>query len=170
MQQPELPSEKLARERPSNKQKANAESAPQARREGRENREEREPEAPPLQPVKVYAYGVARNRLVQSARRLRVPMQIEDEPGQAQVIVTLKNYYRRRPKLIIDAERRGVQIFVLRANTATQMEDFLANLFHLEVADERNQEGEDQPYLTEEDDRLRRRSDFKPTSAMPYRR
>jgi stage III sporulation protein SpoIIIAA len=170
MQQPELPSEKLARERPNGKQKINAESAPQARREGRENREEREPEAPPLQPVKVYAYGVARNRLVQSARRLRVPMQIEDEPGQAQVIVTLKNYYRRRPKLIIDAERRGVQIFVLRANTATQMEDFLANLFHLEVADERNQEGEDQPYLTEEDDRLRRRSDFKPTSAMPYRR
>lgn len=83
-------------------------------------------------PLLAYAYGVARNRLTMAARRLRVPLVVEDDLGRAQAIVTLKNYYRRRPKLIVDAERRGTPIYVLRANTVTQMEDFLKNVFGLE--------------------------------------
>jgi len=91
------------------------------------------PPAGSLQGLTVYAYGVARNRLQQSGRRLRVPLQITDDFSQANAIVTLKNYYRRRPKLIVDAERRGMPIYVLRANTATQMENFLIDIFELEV-------------------------------------
>jgi stage III sporulation protein SpoIIIAA len=83
-------------------------------------------------PLLAYAYGVARNRLTMAARRLRVPLIVEDDLGRAQAIVTLKNYYRRRPKLIVDAERRGTPIYVLRANTVTQMEDFLKSVFSLE--------------------------------------
>jgi stage III sporulation protein SpoIIIAA len=82
-----------------------------------------------FKPVRVYAYGVARNRLQQAAKRLHVPLILEDDFGQADAIVTLKNYYRRRPKLIVDAERRGTPIYVLRANTVTQMEDFLVDMF-----------------------------------------
>jgi stage III sporulation protein SpoIIIAA len=81
-------------------------------------------------PSKVYVYGVARNRLVQAARRLHVPLSIVDDPGQAELILTLKNYYRRRPKLIVDAERAGRAIYVLRANTVSQMENFLMDVFH----------------------------------------
>jgi stage III sporulation protein SpoIIIAA len=82
--------------------------------------------------MRAYAYGVARNRLQQAARRLRVPLQIVDDFGDADAIVTLKNYYRRRPKLIVDAERRGTPIYVLRANTVSQMENFLMDAFHTE--------------------------------------
>jgi len=89
--------------------------------------------APALQGIRLYAYGVARNRLQQSARRLHVAANIVDDFGQADAIVTLKNYYRRRPKLIIDAERRGTPIYVLRANTVSQMEAFLIDLFELEA-------------------------------------
>ncbi len=85
-----------------------------------------------LQAMRVYAYGVARNRLVQAARRLNVPMDVVDEFGQADAVVTLKNYYRRRPKVIIDAERRGMPIYVLRANTVSQMENFLVDVYRLE--------------------------------------
>jgi stage III sporulation protein SpoIIIAA len=84
-----------------------------------------------LQPLHVYAYGVARNRMISSARRMRLPLIVEEDLGNAQAIVTLKNYYRRRPKLIVDAERRGTPIYVLRANTNSQMEDLLATLFHV---------------------------------------
>src|SRR5262249_52443284 len=63
-----------------------------------------------MKPVSVYAYGVARNRLYQASRRLRVPLVLTDDAGQSDMIVTLKNYYRRRPKLIVDAERRGTPI------------------------------------------------------------
>jgi hypothetical protein len=90
--------------------------------------------------LKLYAYGVARNRLQQSAKRLRVPAVIVDDFGQADAIVTLKNYYRRRPKLIVDAERHGTPIYVLRANTASQMDSFLIDLYNLE--DERDPFGQ----------------------------
>ena len=103
-------------------------------RNGRRPRPERPARTPRAEgddysPVKVYAYGVARNRLQQAARRLRLPALLTDNVGQATAIVTLKNYYRRRPRLIVDAERRGTPIYVLRANTVTQMENFLQDLF-----------------------------------------
>ena len=84
-----------------------------------------------LRPINVYAYGVARNRLEQAARRLAVPLILTDDFGEAEAIVTLKTHYRRRPRLITDGEKRGLSIYVLRANTVTQMENFLVDLFRL---------------------------------------
>ena len=84
-----------------------------------------------LNPIQVYAYGVARNRLEHAARRLNVPLLLTDDIGEAQALVTLKTHYRRRPRLITDAEKRGASIYVLRANTVTQMENFLVDLFRL---------------------------------------
>ncbi|MBO9309467.1 MAG: AAA family ATPase [Chloroflexi bacterium] len=108
---------------------SNASSAPPARAE----RANLSPST--LQPLHIYAYGVARNRMISSARRMRLPLVVEEDLGNAQAIVTLKNYYRRRPKLIVDAERRGTPIYVLRANTNSQMEDLLATLFHVTEGD-----------------------------------
>ncbi|MFN8529520.1 MAG: AAA family ATPase [Anaerolineae bacterium] len=88
--------------------------------------------------VRMYAFGVARNRLQQAAKRLHVPVVMVDDPGQVDMIVTLKNYYRRRPKLIVDAERRGTPIYVLRANTVTQMENFLIDVFQKGESDDPN--------------------------------
>ena len=84
-----------------------------------------------LRPISVFAYGVARNRLEQAARRLSVPLLLTDDFGEAEAIVTLKTHYRRRPRLISDGEKRGLSIYVLRANTVTQMENFLVDLFRL---------------------------------------
>ena len=88
-----------------------------------------------LPTLHVFIYGVARNRLTHAAKRLNLPLEIVDEVDQAQALVTLKNYYRRRPKLIVDSERRGLPIYVLRANTVTQMENFLIDVFQLERHD-----------------------------------
>jgi len=84
-----------------------------------------------LKPVHVFAYGVARNRLDHAARRLAVPLLLSDDFQIAEAIVTLKTHYRRRPRVITDGERRGLPIYVLRANTVTQMENFLQDLFRL---------------------------------------
>ncbi len=91
-----------------------------------------------LQTLHVFPYGVARNRLAQVAKQLRVPIEIVDDLETAQALVTLKNYYRRRPRLIVDAERMGISIYVLRANTVTQMEDFLVDVFQLYGDDQRD--------------------------------
>ena len=95
-----------------------------------------------LRTISVYAYGVARNRLEQAARRLAVPLMLTDDFGDAEAIVTLKTHYRRRPRLITDGEKRGLSIYVLRANTVTQMENFLVDLFRLNGRDDPDRFGD----------------------------
>jgi len=84
-----------------------------------------------LRPVRVYPFGVARNRLQQASRRMGVPAQIVDTAGEADVLVTLRTYYRKRQRPIVDAEQRGMPVYVLKANTAGQMQQFLSDLFNL---------------------------------------
>jgi hypothetical protein len=81
--------------------------------------------------VRVYAYGVARNRLMQAAKRLGVPAVVVTDVEEANVLVTLRTYYRNREKTVIDAESRGMPIYVLRANTVAQVEQFLGDLYNL---------------------------------------
>ncbi|MEW5868069.1 MAG: R3H domain-containing nucleic acid-binding protein [Chloroflexota bacterium] len=88
-------------------------------------------ERPNLQTVRIYPYGVARNRLLQAAKRLGVPALIVNEAGDADVLVTLRAYYRKRQRTIVEAEHRNVPIYVLRANTVNQMQQFLSDLFNL---------------------------------------
>lgn len=89
-----------------------------------------------LQPkqLKIFAYGVARNRLKDAAKRLGVRVTLVDSLAEADVLVTLKSYYRRRRRLINDAEQMRRPIYVLRANTINQMERFLVEVMDLEVA------------------------------------
>jgi nucleoside-triphosphatase THEP1 len=86
---------------------------------------------PGMQTVRIYAYGVARNRLQQAAKRLGVPVLVVNEPDEADVLVTLRSYYRKRQRTVVDAEHRGMPIYVLRANTVNQMQQFLSDLFNL---------------------------------------
>lgn len=85
----------------------------------------------PLQTVRVFAYGVARNRLSQAAKRLGVPAVIVTDVGEADALVTLRTYYRNREQTVMDAEHRGLPIYVLRANTVAQVEQFLGDLYNI---------------------------------------
>ena len=82
-------------------------------------------------PVSLYAYGVARNRLEQAAKRLSVPVRVVDDLHAAAALVTLKAYYRKHQRIVMDAEERGLPVYVLRANTVSQMESLLSDLFDL---------------------------------------
>ena len=84
-----------------------------------------------LKPVKVYSYGIARNRLEEGAGRLRVPLTVVSDLDEADLVVTVKNYYRKRPKMIGDAEKHGTPIYVLRASTDMQIDSFLTDVFGL---------------------------------------
>ncbi len=84
-----------------------------------------------MQTVRIYPYGVARNRLMQAAKRLGVPAVVVRDITEADALITLRAYYRNRQQTIMDAEARGMPIYVLRANTVSQMEQFLADLFNL---------------------------------------
>jgi hypothetical protein len=61
-----------------------------------------------------------------------VPIYLAKDLGQAEVLITTKGFYRKRPRLVVDAERRGLPIYVLRANTVSQMEACLNDIFDTE--------------------------------------
>src|SRR5512143_816598 len=90
-----------------------------------------EPVRGAAQAVKIYPYGVARNRLMQAAKRLGVPAVVVKDPGEANALVTLRTYYRDRQQTIVDAEHRGLPLYVLRSSTVGQMEQFLIDLFNV---------------------------------------
>ncbi len=85
----------------------------------------------PLPTLRVYPYGIARNRLLQAVKRLRLPVIVVEDLDEADVLITSKNYYRRRPKVIVQADERKIPIYVLRSNTVSQMEMVLASIFDL---------------------------------------
>lgn len=88
-------------------------------------------ERKPVRKVRIYPYGVARNRLQQAAHRLGVPAFVARDISEADLVMTLRTYYRSRQQPITEAESRGVPIYVLRANTVNQMEQSLAEIFNL---------------------------------------
>jgi stage III sporulation protein SpoIIIAA len=112
-----------------------AAAVPQVQPEGKPRRAERVPQMSAPRVLKVYGYGVGKNRLRKAAQNLHLPVRLVDEMRHADVVITLKNYYRRRPQPIADAERQGVPIHVLRSNTVNQMESCLADQFGLDVAE-----------------------------------
>jgi hypothetical protein len=48
----------------------------------------------------------------------------------ADVVLTIKNYYRRKPQPLRDAEANGTPIYVLRSNSAGQIEEALSRIIH----------------------------------------
>jgi len=86
-----------------------------------------------VNPLRVFPYGVARNRLLQAAKRLGVPVLVMRDMADAEVLMTLRTHYRSHEQPITDAEVRGMPIYVLRANTINQLEQSLAEMFNLSV-------------------------------------
>jgi stage III sporulation protein SpoIIIAA len=87
-------------------------------------------------PLRIYAFGVSRNRLEHAIEILRVPATVVRDAREADIVLTLKNYFRQRAQPIRDAESRGIPVYVLRSNTGTQMEQLLSTLFPSRINEE----------------------------------
>jgi len=114
-----------------------------------EQQEQQFSEPASLKTVAVYPYGVARNRLEQSTKRLGVPVKLVRDLRQADVLITLKSYYRKRQRPILNAEEQGVPIYVLRSNSINQMEQALVDLFNLSETSNRRLDLEEVTSMTQ---------------------
>jgi len=81
-----------------------------------------EPSAPPK---RVYPFGISRRRLEQAVRQTGVAATLAEHLTDAEMVITLRNYYRRKLPALREAEARGLPIYVLKANTVAQMEQCL---------------------------------------------
>jgi len=85
---------------------------------------------------RLYLFGINRERLIQIADEMRLNLDVAEKMADAQMLVTSRNYYRRRPQKIRDAESRNLPVYVLRSHTPAQMRQFLAMLSRNEVTPE----------------------------------
>ena len=84
-------------------------------------------------PIHIYPYGVARNRILQGAKQLGVKVLLVKSIEEAEVFITLRAHYRNREAPIMEAEDRGMPIYVLRSNTLNQIEKALAEMFGISI-------------------------------------
>ena len=81
------------------------------------------PEHPP---IRVHPFGVPRETLRSGIRAMGVPVALSESASDADVLVTTKLQYGRRPPAVKRAERDGVPVYVLRRSTREQIEQFLS--------------------------------------------
>jgi len=84
---------------------------------------------------KLYLFGVNRGRVEQMARERQLTLDIVNNLNDANLFVTSKSYYRRRPQKVRDAEAANLPIYVLRSNTPHQVRQLLSELYPLESVD-----------------------------------
>jgi stage III sporulation protein SpoIIIAA len=96
---------------------------------------EMEEPLPIMKTLRVYPFGVNRDRLSESARQLRVPIIVTNNQSDADAVITLKNYYRRQPERLQQAEQDRKLIIILKNNTVAQMQHALAHIFDIPTAD-----------------------------------
>ncbi|MGZ3676203.1 MAG: R3H domain-containing nucleic acid-binding protein, partial [Ktedonobacterales bacterium] len=82
-------------------------------------------------PLRIYPFGISRERLEQSARQLHVPVEISRDQHSADAVIALKTFYRRQSDQLRNAESERKPIYILRTNTVAQMQECLARIFEL---------------------------------------
>ena len=84
--------------------------------------------APGGAPRRILPFGISRGRLEAAIDRTRSAAAVVDSVREADAVMTLRPYYRRRSGPLREAEERGVPVFVLRNNTVSQMEQSLLRM------------------------------------------
>jgi stage III sporulation protein SpoIIIAA len=101
---------------------------------------EHEHEVVPTRPlpeiVKVFPYGVSRNRLERAIRELRVPAYITKDISESSVVLTLKSHEKRVVPIFQEAKRRNVPVYTVKSNTYSQISGVLRDVFDLGPSNE----------------------------------
>ena len=130
-----LPSTEVRERRSGGEVRISKPSAPErpqvsaARRDGAHRM--REPETRPRKgkTLRIYPYAVSRERLERAIAELEVPVAVTNDLAEADVLLTLKSHAKRQSQKLREARGQEVEIYALRSNTLTQMENFLRERF-----------------------------------------
>ena len=77
---------------------------------------------------RIFPFGVSRQRLGQALRQTGFAGTIVDSLDEADTLITLRSYHRRKPQTLRDAEDRSVPIYVVKSNTVFQLEHCLLSM------------------------------------------
>ena len=78
---------------------------------------------------KLFLFGVNRGRIEQVAKDMQLRPEVVANLEEADLFVTSKAYYRRKPQKVSDAEALKLPIYVLRSNTPAQIRQLLDSMY-----------------------------------------
>ena len=81
--------------------------------------------------VRIFPYGVSRNRLERAIREMRVPAYIVKDWKEADIILTLKTHSRKEPARLREVSGGDIPVYVIKSNTYTQISGILRALFRI---------------------------------------
>ena len=107
------------------------------RKEREQERDKREEPAAPAaaggrKTIRIYPYGVSKDRLIRAINDLQVSATIAKTPKEADLVLTLKAHEKRQPRTVKDMEDLGLEVAIIRSNTVSQMKAFLMGSFGLQ--------------------------------------
>ena len=89
---------------------------------------DREAQERPKSVTRILPYGVNKDKLRQAVRVAKVSVEVVGDISAADILLTTKNFYRRRTQALNEAESLGRPVYVLRKNTGPQIHQFLRAL------------------------------------------
>jgi len=78
---------------------------------------------------RLYLFGINRGRLEQMAKERQLSLDIVDNLNDANLFITSRSYYRRRPQKVRDAEAANLPIYVIKSNTPPQIRQLLNDIY-----------------------------------------
>ena len=78
---------------------------------------------------KLYLFGINRGRLEQMAKERQLSLDIVNNLNDANLFITSRSYYRRKPQKVRDAETANLPIYVLKSNTPPQIRQLLDDIY-----------------------------------------
>jgi len=84
---------------------------------------------------KLYLFGINRGRLEQMAKERQLSLDIVNNLNDANLFITSRSYYRRKPQKVRDAETANLPIYVLKSNTPSQIRQLLDDIYPRDNAD-----------------------------------
>ena len=73
----------------------------------------------------IYPFGIPRARLEGAIRATGVPAELVEDVAAADIVLTLRSYYRAKPAALRDAEERNIPLYVVKSNSQFQLEQVL---------------------------------------------
>jgi hypothetical protein len=86
-------------------------------------------ENPQFRKRRIYPMGINRNRLEQAIRELGLPVILSRDESDADVVLVLKNIYRKQPDRVDAAQASGLPVFILRSSGLDRLREALVDIF-----------------------------------------
>ncbi len=81
------------------------------------------------QGLRVFLFGINRPILEQAAHEKGLAIDITDDLQLSNILITTKNYFRRKPQKLRDAEMQGIPIYAIRGNSLQQLRHCLESIY-----------------------------------------